>query len=100
MKVFYYCLLYLCACLSSFHIPACEKMNSDMEHYPERTIGKNEAFNKIVKEFNLNSSDFTIRYESPFYIIEPVIKEGWIGGGRTFKINAVTGDVVEEIFTE
>ena len=43
---------------------------------------------------------YVLSDDPPLYILEPIIERNSLGGGRTFKINAVTGELVEAIFTE
>lgn len=100
MNPIFYCLLCLCTYVLSDDTPTCKKIDSDIEYCSKNIIDINEVFNKYTNEYELDREHYTIRYDPPLYILEPIIERNSLGGGRTFKINAVTGELVEAIFTE
>ena len=63
-------------------------------------LSPDAVLDKIARERGLNKADCTIRYEAPYYVIEPKLKPHEIGGGSSFKADAVTGEIVEAFFTE
>lgn len=68
--------------------------------HPQERLSPEVVLDKVARECGLNKAEFTIRYISPYYIIEPNLPPDMVGGGLTLMVEPHTGRIIARTFTE